>query len=199
MLSALQDFPLSRVLTILALSASVSVVAYWVAWIVYARFFHPLSKFPGPFFASISRAWIVKKTLDGDMEYTQRSLHKKHGSLIRIAPDELACSDVEAIKLIYPTSRPLTKTDFYPGWRNPSFTPTPDNFTNTDEKLHSERRRIVSHVYSMSSVLQSEPFIDDCTRLFMKRLQEFADRDQSFDLGEWLQWWLAQTAFMNFG
>lgn len=52
---------------------------YWAGWIIYCRFFHPLRSIPGPFLASISRVWIVYKTGRGDMEYTQRALHKKYG------------------------------------------------------------------------------------------------------------------------
>lgn len=52
---------------------------YLIGWIIYCRYFHPLRFIPGPFLASISRGWIVFKTARGDMEHTQRALHKKHG------------------------------------------------------------------------------------------------------------------------
>ena len=57
-----------------------AIFAYLLGWIVYCRYFHPLCSIPGPFLASISRAWIVLKTMTGDMEHTQRALHKKHGN-----------------------------------------------------------------------------------------------------------------------
>lgn len=98
-------------------TAVTAVSIYLVGWIVYCHFFHPLRSIPGPFLASISRAWVVFKTMRGDMEHTQRALHKKHGNdyqranagpqqanetgyLVRIAPNEVACSDPEAIKVI---------------------------------------------------------------------------------------------------
>lgn len=56
-----------------------AVLIYLLGWIIYCRYFHPLHSIPGPFLASISRAWIVFKTMMGDMERTQRALHKKHG------------------------------------------------------------------------------------------------------------------------
>ena len=55
-----------------------SILAYLLGWIVYCRYFHPLRSIPGPLLASISRTWIVFKTMTGDMEHTQRALHKKH-------------------------------------------------------------------------------------------------------------------------
>ena len=35
----------------------------------------------------------------GNMDKTQRALHAKHGPMIRLAPNEVACSDPEAIKV----------------------------------------------------------------------------------------------------
>ena len=47
--------------------------------IVYYRFFHPLSKFPGPFWGSITRLWITYHNVKEDEPQTFRELHKKHG------------------------------------------------------------------------------------------------------------------------
>ena len=97
-------------------TAVFALLVYVAGWIIYCRCFHPLCSIPGPFLASISRAWIVFKTVTGDMEHTQRALHRKHGSdyqsaecdslhanesgyLVRIAPNEVACSDPQAIKV----------------------------------------------------------------------------------------------------
>ncbi|KIY01582.1 uncharacterized protein Z520_03134 [Fonsecaea multimorphosa CBS 102226] len=157
-----------------------TVIIYWLLWIAYTRLFHPLSNVPGPWLASVSRFWILFYTWRGDMDFTQRRLHQKYGTLVRIAPDECACSDPEAIKKLYRTQGPLTKTDFYSVWWNKSFSKYPDHFSVTDEKLHAKRRRIVNHIYSLSNILQSEGYIDTCSRLFMERLEEFANSGRSY-------------------
>ena len=163
-------------------------LAYWLLWIIYARWFHPLRNVPGPWLASVSRLWILYVTWRGDMDHVQRELHQKYGSLIRVAPNECICSDPDAIKKIYRAKNPLTKTDFYPPWGNGAISKHPDSFSVTDERLHVERRRIVNHVYSLSNVLQSEQYIDECSTLFIKRLGSLADSGTTLDLGEWLQW-----------
>ena len=122
------------------------------------------------------------------MEHVQRSLHQAYGPLLRIAPNEIACADPEAIRTICPAQQPLVKTDFYPVWANTTFPRHPDSFSETSEKSHSQRRRILNHVYSLSNVLQSKQYIDNCSPLFATRLHEFADRSKVLDLGEWLQW-----------
>ena len=47
--------------------------------IVYYRFFHPLSKFPGPFWASVTRLWVAYHCYRADEHIKLLELHKKHG------------------------------------------------------------------------------------------------------------------------
>lgn len=180
--------PLSWTLLQLCIIPFYFFIAYWTLWIFYSTTLHPLRKIPGPFLASISRLWMIWRIHKGDMDRVQRHLHARYGPLIRIAPEEIACADPVAIKDIYPTQNPLTKTDFYPAWGNKEFSKYPDHFCVTDEKLHTQRRRIVNQVYTLSNVLQSEEYIDKCSLLFIDRLNEFADQGTVLDLGKWLQW-----------
>lgn len=169
------------------LYASLTIALYALSWTVYTTTLHPLASIPGPWLAKVSRLWIVVNTLRGDMDQTQRYLHSRYGRLVRIAPNEIACAEPDAIKNIYRLRDPLKKTDFYPVWGNKTFSKYPDNFSVTDERLHSDRRRIVNNVYAMSSVLQSEQFIDRCSLLLMDKLGSLADKNEAIDLGEWLQ------------
>jgi hypothetical protein len=68
-------------------------VIYWLAWIIYALTFHPLRKIPGPLLATISRLWYMRKIWTEDVEKDERALHAKYGPLIRIAPNEVSCSE----------------------------------------------------------------------------------------------------------
>lgn len=63
-------------------TAVAALLIYSLGWIVYCRYFHPLRSIPGPFIASVSRAWIVFQTMKGNMEHTQRALHKQHGNTV---------------------------------------------------------------------------------------------------------------------
>lgn len=56
-----------------------------------------------------------------------------------------------------------------------------------DDQFHDERRRIVTGLYSMSSILEQEKYIDSCSNLFNHRMGEFAARGEIVDLGEWIQ------------
>ena len=68
-------------------------VIYWLGWIIYTLTFHPLRQIPGPFLATISRLWYMRKIWTEDVEKDERALHAKYGPLIRIAPNEVSCSE----------------------------------------------------------------------------------------------------------
>ena len=164
-----------------------SIVGYWSLWVFYTRTFHPLASIPGPYWASISRTWYMYRIYIGDMDVVQRQLHATYGPIIRIAPNEVSTSEVSSIKQIYKIQQPLQKTDFYPVWGGTAISKQPDTFTCTDERVHSNYRRIVNPVYTLSNVLKSENYINRCSELFIRRLGEHADRNEAIDLGTWLQ------------
>jgi hypothetical protein len=164
-----------------------SITLYWVGWVLYARTLHPLASIPGPFWASISRLWYVYRIYAGDMHDVQRRLHDQYGPIIRIAPNEVSTTELSAIPKIYKTQAPLTKTDFYSVWGGGNISEQLDTFAETNERVHSNYRRIVNPVYTLSNVLKSETYINKASALFLQRLGEHADRKESIDLGNWLQ------------
>jgi hypothetical protein len=172
-------------------SILVSVLLYWVLWTMYSRTLHPLATIPGPFWASVSRMWYMYRVYVGDMHAVQRHLHERYGPVIRIAPNEVSTSDLSAISKIYKFQRPLTKTDFYSAWDGGTISkhhkPT---FVETDEKKHSIYRRTVNPVYTLRRVCESESYVNKVSALFIKRLGEFADREEAIDFGKWLQMWV---------
>ncbi|OQV06977.1 hypothetical protein CLAIMM_11473 [Cladophialophora immunda] len=165
------------------------VAIYFLAWVVYTQLFHPLSRIPGPFWGSVSRLWQVYHISSGRIEYVQRELHKRYGPVVRIAPDEVLCSDPEAIKTVYPSQSPPVKTNFYPPWGYPGISKYADLFSETNEQLHSQRRRIVNNVFSLSTVLSLEEYINKCSELLIRRMGEYADNQSVMDIGEWVQWY----------
>jgi hypothetical protein len=166
-----------------------SLVLYYCTWIIYARYFHRFHDIPGPYGASISRFWLAGSVLSGKAEHIQRDLHKRYGNLVRIAPNEISVADPEAVKIIYNIKSGFTKTDFYPPFA-PNISPLGDHFSQLDEKIHAEHRRFVNSAYSMSSILESEMYINACTDIFVEKMTRIAKMDQQIDFGEWIQWYV---------
>lgn len=64
------------------------IAARFISQIVYYRFFHPLSAFPGPFWASVTRLWIAWHNLNETEVPTVHALAKQYGMRI-FAKDRL--------------------------------------------------------------------------------------------------------------
>ncbi|EOA91723.1 uncharacterized protein SETTUDRAFT_152774 [Exserohilum turcica Et28A] len=123
----------------------------------------------------------------GDMHTVQRQLHEQYGPVVRIGPNEVSTADLSTLPQIYRNQRPLIKTDFYSVWGGGTISEQLDLFAETNERVHSNRRRTVNPVYTLTNVLKNETYINKVSELFIQRLGEFADRGESLDFGEWLQ------------
>ncbi|KAK8022078.1 cytochrome P450 [Apiospora rasikravindrae] len=85
----------------LALLAVVSVIAYYAAWLAYNLFLHPLRRFPGPLLHRASNLPRAYYMVTGQLGLKVADLHRTYGSVVRVAPEELAFADPQAWKDIY--------------------------------------------------------------------------------------------------
>jgi len=70
----------------------ISLLTYLLTWVVYTRHIHPLAKYPGPFFASITHFWHIFDVARGNSEETQRRLHERFGmKLLPYSPSFSRC------------------------------------------------------------------------------------------------------------
>lgn len=87
---------------------------YGISYVVYQRVFHPLSRYPGPFLASITDVWQVCQFLSLKQPYNLTNLHEKYGQFVRYGPDKLSTTAEEAIPILYQKGgRMFPKTEFY--------------------------------------------------------------------------------------
>lgn len=63
----------------------------------------------------------------------------------------------------------------------------PTLFSVRDESLHKSMKRPVANAYSMTSMVELEPMADECSRIFMSKMDRMEGED--VDLGTWLQWY----------
>ncbi|KAH7019616.1 cytochrome P450 [Ilyonectria destructans] len=160
-------------------------VLFASCWVAYQRLFANLSDVPGPFWASISRVWLAIQFKGGKMQKTLRPI-------VRIAPDEGSIADPDAIKIVYTVKGSWAKTDFYTNYA-PNISVHGDVFTQLDSKTHSARRRQVNALYSMTSILEAERYVDNCGVAFLEALDEAALAGKPINLTEWLQMYTFDT------
>ncbi|KAJ9647238.1 hypothetical protein H2201_003336 [Coniosporium apollinis] len=146
----------------------------------------PLKDIPGPFLARFTKWWYFYRVFRGHFERDNISLHRRLGPIVRIAPDHYSINDPSAIKTIYGIGSNFPKSDWYEGWKHPS----PDRWTLFPErnmKRHAETRKRFQSMYSMTSLVSYEPYVDDCADLFETRLREFAQAERELDIAHWFQ------------
>ncbi|ETI21441.1 hypothetical protein G647_07788 [Cladophialophora carrionii CBS 160.54] len=163
---------------------------------LWRRYSSPLRQFPGPFIASCTRAWKVWSTWTGHTEQHHIALHQKYGPVVRIAPNEVSFSNPEAAIELFKTGKGFHKTDFYGVFPPPE---NPDIFTETREAVHGVKKRYAATPYSLASMQQSTPRIEETEKLLLSKLDEFADNNKVCDLGDWLHFFafdvLGEVAF----
>ena len=152
--------------------------------------YNGLHGIPGPTLAAYTKLWRLNDVRKGQSHKTAVALHRKHGNLVRIAPNVISVADPNEISKIYNIKGDFTKTGFYPiqcvSWQKK---PQMNLFSTRSEAEHREQRKKVASAYTLESLLKMEPAIDDCSKLFLSKLGGFASRGEAVDLGAWLQYY----------
>jgi hypothetical protein len=156
-----------------------------LGYVIYYRFFHPYTHYPGPVLASITSIWYFRAVRYGRGEDFQLAIHKKYGPFVRISPDQIQIMDPAAIETIYGPKNVFKKSEFYEGF-NAHIAERRAGFEEQDERLHMIRRRIIAPLYSQASILEFEPCVDRLISIFYHKMEHFAEPGAQFDMSVWL-------------
>ncbi|KAJ5047261.1 uncharacterized protein L3040_003098 [Drepanopeziza brunnea f. sp. 'multigermtubi'] len=140
---------------------------------LYRLYFHPLSKYPGPFLWKISRLPHAWYCCTGRIAYKITDFHGIYGPIVRIAPDELNFILEDAWQDIY--GKPLP--------RNSQLRKDPDQFVaNPDgplglllepsDEIHARHRRNLAPGFSEKILRVQEPLLNKYFGLLIQRLRE---------------------------
>ncbi|KAH7347958.1 cytochrome P450 [Pyrenochaeta sp. MPI-SDFR-AT-0127] len=173
------------VLTYSWLLALVTTVLYSL-YTVFSAILSPSRSIPGPFFARFTRLWYLRRVRNGQFHNENAALHQKYGPIVRIAPNEYSIDDPDAIRPIYGHGTKFTKSDWYRASGNP-YSKANDLFTAQNPTAHAATRRSVANLYSTSTLVKLEPFVDECIRLLFDRFTEIAREGKEIDLQFWMQ------------
>ncbi|KAL6251440.1 hypothetical protein RBB50_001649 [Rhinocladiella similis] len=153
------------------------------------KFQRHIYSIPGPRLAGFSNLWRFWDALSHVQHDTHINLHRRYNSpLVRVGPRVVSFSNPEWIPKVYGLTSGFTKTHFYDMFVLPyrgQFTRS--LFTTLDENYHSTYKRPIANAYSMSTLVEFEPFVDTTMQLFMQRLDEFVTSGAELNFGVWLQ------------
>lgn len=138
--------------SLIGIAISVLLIVLLYKYIIFPCYLSPLARIPNAHFtAPILSTWIDSKRRNGTEVQTIYDLHQKHGPVVRLGPDELSVNSLSGLKCIY--SGAFEKHEWYQemfvnfGMEN--------LVTMLHNKPHSERKRMLSRVYSKSYLQES--------------------------------------------
>ncbi|KAK1144855.1 hypothetical protein N8T08_004868 [Aspergillus melleus] len=163
-------------------------IAGYLLLTLYQGLLGATSGIPGPWLARFTRFWLFKETRFGRFEKVNIELHKKYGPVVRIAPSTFSINDPAALKTIYSSGSKFPKSDFYHPFGDPG-KEQKHLFSEQNNQLHALNRRKTSSLYSMSTLVTYEPFVDRCNQMLCDRLDSFAKDKEAFDVPTWMQYY----------
>ncbi|OQV10800.1 hypothetical protein CLAIMM_14741 [Cladophialophora immunda] len=86
---------------VLPLACATTTLISALVLVIYRLFFHPLSKYPGPFLAKVTGLHPAYHALIGDRHLYVYRQHQKYGDVVRVAPNIVSINKVGALRDIY--------------------------------------------------------------------------------------------------
>lgn len=115
------------------------------------RNFLRLKGVPGPKTYALTKWRLAYDDWTGTRTRTIHQLHQRYGPVVRIGPKELSFSSLTALKTIYGAGSGFERTSFY---RMFDVYGHQNLFTFASVKAHGERKKLLNHAYSKSSILK---------------------------------------------
>ncbi|KAF2166953.1 hypothetical protein M409DRAFT_23000 [Zasmidium cellare ATCC 36951] len=178
--------PTGLTISHLVFAAGVLAATALVWWNFYVLFLDPLRDVPGPFWARWTRLWLLNEISSGQSHLTFPKLHDQYGPVVRITPDLYSFNSPEDQKKIYKLKDPLAKTAYYETGGDPG---VPNIFTICDEKEHSDRRRRIASLYTMTSMVHYEEPVDRMNALCVKKFEQFAKQKKRVNIPQFMQYY----------
>ncbi|KAE8393149.1 cytochrome P450 [Aspergillus alliaceus] len=156
------------------------ILAAWVlgTWI-YNTFMHPLRGIPGPFLARMSHLWLFAQERKATPHKHILELHKEYGPIMRISPNEISFTDIEASDVIYAQTSRFEKSKYY---YQAFETPAKNLFSMQDRREHSQDKKLISHSMSRANIILHESSLYDKANFVMDRVAKRAMSGQTVPL-----------------
>ncbi|KAH8719535.1 cytochrome P450 [Phaeosphaeriaceae sp. PMI808] len=166
-----------------------TISAYSLSRVIYLLYFHPLSRFPGPKFAAVSNLWYAYHWFSGRWPWAvEKTLHK-YGSVVRIAPNELAFFTPQAFSDIYsPQHKNLedfVKTNFQNRGKDLG-----GLIWEEDPVKHRSVARQIAPAFSTRFLRTLEPIVHEHMDYFIARMKDIfvSGNTNGVPLVRWTNW-----------
>lgn len=81
---------------------------------IFHKVVSPLTEIPGPWYSVFTDLWLMYQEFTSNRRAYIHALHQKYGPVVRLGPNEVSFTSLEAIKEIYSSGGSgYEKTEFY--------------------------------------------------------------------------------------
>ncbi|CAN9129402.1 unnamed protein product [Alternaria alternata] len=108
------------------------------------------------------------------------------GPIVRLGPNRYSVNDAEATRILLGHTNALDKSRYYIPFGSPT---RPNIFTEPRISAHKILRRPITALYSTTSLLSYECFVDTCNKILVNRLREYALNDKELDMRQMMQFY----------
>ena len=160
---------------------AIAYIIYLVTLFAYRLLFHPLSQFPGPKLAAITRLYEAYYDVVKNGQYTFKiaELHKKYGPIVRISPHELHVSDPAFYAELYSQEG---RWDKY-AWSYDAFSAKWSSICTVENDLHRRRRAPMNPFFSKATVASRQHIIRANLNKLCARIAKYDEEEKSLNLG----------------
>ncbi|KAL7273449.1 hypothetical protein RUND412_003704 [Rhizina undulata] len=127
--------------------------------IIYRLYFHPLSKYPGPFLAKITSLHALYHAFRGDRHIMTHKAHKKYGPYVRISPNFLTLNTKEGLKEIYGVNKNVQKSHFYTAAVGHASNYAANTATEIDKQVHARKRKVLAQAFTDTALRSMEQYV----------------------------------------
>ncbi|POR38265.1 Uncharacterized protein TPAR_01529 [Tolypocladium paradoxum] len=166
------------------LTLAIAVVLGYLLRTVYRVFRAPTSHIPGPWYSKWTRLILDFHFLSGSKCHYVHALHQLYGPVVRISPNEVDITDIDAVKTIYATKETFRKSQFY---RRLAVPGRQALFNTVDIAFHRRHRRLLAGPMSESSLKSMIPKVEARVVLAISRIGE---EIKIRGLADVFKWWL---------
>ena len=133
---------------------------------IYRRYFHPLSKIPGPFLPAVTKLYQSYFNCRYYLEIER--LHQQYGPVVRITPEEVhVATGAEEYEKIYHVGSKYAKS---PNFYNALCVPHSSVGTESND-VHRIKRAAMNPIFSRQKVLEVESIVQDKVAKVISRLE----------------------------
>lgn len=168
---------------------------YWIGYVVYNLYFHPIAKLPGPLLWRASRLGFLRSLVSGSLVADVKKLHEQYGDVVRTAPDEVSFAREDAWYDIF-----SARSGHKPFLKDPVFFKSPPGqpanlITTIDMNENARMRQVIMPAFTDRALMKQEPTIQSYATLMMDRLTDLATTPENAKEGtiinvvEWFNWY----------